>query len=61
MEEAVCESYLAGVEVEQNNITTSCGQTSRLQFSQVLQPDHHTAAIPWEEPLGCQRGLIDHL
>lgn len=58
---AVREPYLAGVEVEQNNITAGCGQTRRLQLGQVLQAHHRPAAVPGEEPLAGQRGLADHL
>lgn len=51
----------AGVEVEEDDIATSCGQTGRLEFSQVLQSNHHSAAVIREETLSCQRGLTDHL
>lgn len=49
----LCAANLAGAEVEEDDIATSCGQTCRLKFSQVLQSDHHTTAILREETLSC--------
>lgn len=52
---------LAGVEVKEDDITTCCGQTCRLQFSQVLKSDHNPAAVLWKETVCCQRGFTDNL
>lgn len=56
-----CDAHLTRVEVEEDDIASSGGQTSRLEFGQVLKSDHDAAAIVREETVSSQRCLTHNL